>query len=152
MKQTCLLPIQKCLALVAFAFLFATGTRLWADELALFDSSGTPVAYVADNLTIFLWSGEPVDYLFIESDTIHIYGFNGKHLGWVIDGIIIDHNGDAVGSVKGALQMIYQFEPFKSFKQFEPFKSFREFAPLMPFRSSRWSSVPLRIYLAAGAE
>ncbi len=34
-------------------------------------------------LTIYLWGGKPVAYLSAESDDgFHVYGFNGKHLGW----------------------------------------------------------------------
>ena len=144
------LKLTATLALLAVV-LFARNSLL-AEEVSLFDHEGSATAYIAEDLTIYLWSGEPVAYLYPQSNSVHIYGFNGHHLGWMADGIIIDHDGNAVGSVRGALQMFYQFEPFKSFKQFKPFKSFREFAPFAPFRSNRWSRVPLRLFLAAGAE
>ncbi len=75
-----------------------------AQEISLFNSNGSPVAYVDtddDDLTIYLWSGKPVAY--ISGD--NIYGFNGKHLGWWVKGIIRDHDGDAVGCTKDATNM-----------------------------------------------
>ncbi|MEJ5272909.1 MAG: 4-fold beta flower protein [Spirochaetota bacterium] len=75
---------------------------------------------------IYLWNGKPVAYLYKSSKTIHVYKFECKHLGWFENGIIIDHNGDAVDFIKGALKIPTKFEPFKSFKQFKPLKGLRE--------------------------
>src|SRR5438128_2650936 len=78
------------------------------DEIALFDSRGKATAYVAleDGLTIYFWSGKPVAYL--DRDTsggFHVYGFNGKHLGWFIGGLIRDNEGDAACAVKERLRL-----------------------------------------------
>ncbi|MBU2630387.1 MAG: hypothetical protein KKE61_17380 [Proteobacteria bacterium] len=64
------------------------------DEIALFDSSAQATAYIAEELTIYLWSGKPVAYL--EENAaggFHIYGYNGKHLGWLVGNVVWDHNG-----------------------------------------------------------
>jgi len=122
------------------------------DEISLFNSKGKPVAYIAEELTIYLWSGKPVAYLDEDSSGgFHIYGFNGKHLGWFVKGIIRDHNGDRVGGVKEVFVSRTQFEPFKSFKQFQPFKSFKEFAPFRPFFKNTWSDTSLTLFLLQGA-
>ncbi|MFA5689089.1 MAG: 4-fold beta flower protein [Kiritimatiellales bacterium] len=75
-----------------------------SDEISLFDSKGTATAYIAEELTIYFWSGKPVAYLCKDSaGGFHVYGFNGKHLGWFVKGIIRDHQGKAVGATKDAI-------------------------------------------------
>jgi len=64
-------------------------------EETLFNSKGEPVAYISRdvNRTIYLWDGYPVAYLY----SYHIYGFNGLHLGWLINGIVYDSDGNRIG-------------------------------------------------------
>lgn len=131
----------------------AHGPLVVAEEVTLFDADGEPVAYIVldDELTIYLWGGEPVAYLHRTGrKNPSIYGFNGKHLGWFESGIARDHDGDAVGFAKGAVNKTTRFESFKSFKQFKPLKGLRELEPLEPVFSTRWSSTPLKEFLAAG--
>jgi hypothetical protein len=135
----------------SIAFLAAPSFAL-AEDVALFDGTGNASAYVAvqDELTIYLWSGEPVAYL--EQDSaggFHIYGFNGKHLGWFIDGVVRNHDGDAACATKERLRST-AFEPFKAFKQFKPFKSFKEFAPFRPFFSNSWAGTACQFLLVEG--
>ena len=101
-----------------FIAITTTSAALADEEISLFTASGNAVAYIAvsDDMTIYLWGGKPVAYL--ESDSgsdFHVYGFNGKHLGWFINGAIWNHNGDAVCAVEDLIQSP-NFEPFKSFK------------------------------------
>ncbi|MBN1850246.1 MAG: hypothetical protein JW932_16870 [Deltaproteobacteria bacterium] len=65
-------------------------------DKTLFDKIGLNVAYLSDDYdnTIYLWDGHPVAYLF---DDRHVYGMNGRHLGWLIDSIIFNHAGERVG-------------------------------------------------------
>ncbi len=121
------------------------------DEVSLFDGLGRPAAYAAADLTIYLWSGKPVAYLERDSGAsgFHIYGFNGKHLGWLVGGVARDHEGNGACAVKEALGRT-ELEPLKPFKQFKPFKSFKEFAPFRPFFSRAWSETPCRFFLAEG--
>lgn len=121
------------------------------DEVSLFDGLGRPTAYVDDELTIYLWSGKPVAYLEADSgaEGFHVYGFNGKHLGWLVNGVVRDHEGDAACAVKEVLGRT-EVEPVKPFKQFKPFKGFKEFAPFRPFFSRQWSEMPCRLLLAQG--
>jgi len=65
-------------------------------EKTLFNKSGEATAYISDdyNLTIYLWEGSPVAYL---SNDLHIYGINGRHLGWLIDEIIYNQQGERIG-------------------------------------------------------
>ncbi len=119
------------------------------NEITLFDSRGRAVAYITldDEATIYLWEGEPVAYLKRTSDDLHIYNFDGRHLGWLVRGVVMDHDGNGVGFVQGALSTATEFEPFKGFKQFKPFKGFEEFPPFRPLPSGYWSRVPLAMFL-----
>jgi hypothetical protein len=65
-------------------------------EKIFYNKAGEAVAYVAEDYrrTIYLWEGLAIAYLFEES---HIYGINGKHLGWFRDEIVYDNDGVRVG-------------------------------------------------------
>lgn len=111
-------------------------------QVTLFNATGAAIAYVDfdDDATIYSFAGEPLAYL--RED--HVYGFNGKHLGWFDQGILRDHSGSAAGFSKDKSPVFTQFEPFKGFKQFKPFKGFQEFAPFKPFVSA--TSIPGTLY------
>jgi hypothetical protein len=81
-------------------------------EKALFNKNGDAVAYLSDdyNSTIYLWHGQQVAYLFNER---MIYGINGKHLGWFIDGIIFNNSGERIGFTASACPVAPANEPVK---------------------------------------
>lgn len=125
-----------------------------ADEITLYSSEGKPIAYIAtdDELTIYMWDGTPVAYLDPKGDDFNIYGFNGRHLGWFLRGIIRDHSGDAVGFINGAVNMYLQYEPYKAYKKYKPYKSFKEYEPYMPYITNNWARVPLSLFLLQGSK
>jgi hypothetical protein len=124
----------------------------FAEQITLFNSSGVATAYIDtdDALTIYLWNGTPVAYLVTNGDSFHIYGFNGKHLGWYEDGIVRDHSGYAVGFQKGATTVYTQYEPYKSYKQYKPYKSYKEYAPYKPYYRTNFSNESLSLFLSKG--
>lgn len=65
-------------------------------EKILYDKKGEPVAYIATDYhgAVYLWDGQPVAYLYQED---HLYGINGRHLGWFIDEIVYDQEGERIG-------------------------------------------------------
>jgi len=65
-------------------------------EKTLYNKKGEPVAYIAMDYheAIFLWDGQAVAYLYEED---HVYGINGRHLGWFIDDILYDQEGARIG-------------------------------------------------------
>lgn len=135
------------LLFISFFVLCFSTTK--AQEISLFNSQGKAVAYVDtddDDLTIYLWGGKPVAY--ISND--NIYGFNGKHLGWWVKGIIRDHDGDAVGVTKAATNMYTEYEPYKGYKEYKPYKSYKEYAPYKPYWSTSWSSGSFKMFLIQG--
>lgn len=116
------------LSLLGFSVLAPVARAQDETEISLFDARGEATAYVAldDEYTIYLWHGKPVAYLYSEPAEIHIYGFNGKHLGWYDRGILLDHQGNAAGFRRGALATPIQLEPWKSWKEWKPWKAWRE--------------------------
>ena len=125
-----------------------------AEEISLFSSKGKAVAYIDTNeeLTIYLWAGTPVAYLSEDSaGGYHIYGFNGKHLGWFIKGILRDHRGDVACGVKDVMNTT-QFEPFKGFKNFKPFKAFKVFSPFRPNFTNSFGQISCDFLLKTGSK
>jgi len=122
--------------------------------LAPFDSRGRAAAYIAidDLLTVYLWSGTPAAYLQRQgADEFDVYGFNGKHLGWFVDGVVRDHAG-RVSCATAARMEKTQLEPFKGFKEFKPFKSFTEFSPSKPLFRDVWAPIPCSLAAAGGTK
>jgi hypothetical protein len=81
-------------------------------EKTLFNSKGEPVAYISGDMkkTIYLWDGHPVAYLY---NSYHIYGFNGWHLGWFINGIAYDLDGNRIGFTSTTCPTAAYKEPAK---------------------------------------
>jgi len=137
------------LSFISFFVLFFNMSK--AQEISLFNSQGKAVAYVNtddNDLTIYLWSGKPVAY--ISND--NLYGFNGKHLGWWVKGIIRDHDGDAIGATKGVTNMNTEYEPLKGYKEFKPYKSYKEYPPHKPYWSTSWSNNSFKMFLLQGID
>lgn len=126
-----------------------------ANEVSLFNQKGEPVAYIdtSDEYTIYLWSGEPAAYL--TDPTAHgslaIYGFNGKLLGWYVDGAIYDKRGCVAGFVKGSCPLYEpyaQYEPYKGYKRYKPYKSYREYESYQPYLRRQWGQDLILLLLA----
>ena len=122
------------------------------EEISLFGAKGNATAYIAEDLTIYSWTGKPRAYLSKNEgkNGFHVYGFNGKHLGWFTGGVVYDHEGKAVGAVKEVFADGVEFEPFKAFKEFKPFKAFKEFAPFQPVLVKKWAGTSLKLFLMQG--
>jgi hypothetical protein len=122
-------------------------------EISLFDSGGRPVAYIAEDLTLYLWSGAPVAYLGNDRrEGFNLYGFNGKHLGWLTSGVIRDHDGNVVGAFKEAFRSPTKFESEKGRKEIKPTRSVTDLEPIQPLLSRDWSELPLRVFLLQGVD
>ena len=99
-------------------------------DRTLFNKDGDPIAYITDDYdkTIYLWEGFPVAYLY---DDQYVYGFNGLHLGWFIDDILFDNDGNRIGFTIGSCPVAVAKEPVKNEKY-----------PKDEIRS-RWKASPL---------
>ena len=87
-------------------------------EISLFNKNGDAVAYLADDYdrTAYLWDGQQVAYLL---DDRFIYGTNGKHLGWFIDGIIFNPSGERIGFTASTCPVPPSKEPVKLKKRYK---------------------------------
>ncbi len=65
-------------------------------ERTLYDKNGEAVAYIAEDYhsTIYLWEGLPAAYIYEDE---HVYGFNGRHLGWFKGEVLFNHKGERIG-------------------------------------------------------
>ena len=117
-------------------------------EISLFNYNGDAVAYIDiyDELTIYLWDGEPVAYI----DNDNVYGFNGRHLGWFSNEMIIDHMGDSPCVMKSRYPGYTNYEGYKGYKYYKPFKEYQEYAPYKPYATNRFSPIPCSLFLAMG--
>jgi 4-fold beta flower protein len=121
-----------------------------SDEITLYSATGKPIAYIADDddSTIYLWSGNPAAYLRSED----VYGFNGKHPGWFVKGLIYDHDGEIVGAVRSKLKGPVH-KPGQINQANQADKSIREIKPIRPILGLTWSEdETLRPFLLAGAD
>ena len=118
-------------------------------EETLFDILGIPVAYISYDYSnaIYLWDGRPVAYL--EPDKT-IYGFNGRHLGWFINGQVRNLLGEIVGFNKMAADVYTQYEPYKSYKQYQPYRNYKEYAHYRPYFGYTKSKESLAQFLLGG--
>jgi hypothetical protein len=138
--------------LICLGFCMATQALGSEDELSLYNPFGEATAYIAEDLTIYLWSGTPVAYLSEDKKGgFHIYGFNGKHLGWFANGAVWNHKGNAVGAVAEIYKRPLATRPFKGFKKFKPYKAIKENAPFRPEFTDEWSKMSFKYFLMMGA-
>jgi hypothetical protein len=119
-------------------------------ELDLYDPEGIPLAYIdcKDQYTIYLWDGTPVAYLYLSNNLFHIYGFNGKHLGWFVNGVVYDHDGSIVSCSKDVCAIMYQYEPQKEFKKIKQGKRMKDTEPFTPMITGLWSDMTLSVFLS----
>ena len=87
-------------------------------EISLFNIRGDAVAYIADDYdnTIYFWDGQQTAYLLNDR---FIYGVNGKHLGWYIDGIIFNTSGERIGFKASTCPVPPAKEPIKIKKRYK---------------------------------
>lgn len=118
-------------------------------EKTLFDRNGKAVAYLTDdyNQTIYLWEGMAIAYLF---DERHLFGINGKHLGWFIDGVVYDHKGERVGFSFATCPVAVTKEPIRPKKHPSDEIRPRWSAPPLPKLSYQVSEQSLADFLKEG--
>lgn len=142
------------ISVLLLVFATTVAVRAADKEKTLFDSEGDAVAYIAidDELNIYLWKGEPVAYLKKDLGEIHIYGFNGDHLGWFEGGVAYNNKSRPVGFIDGAVSKITKLEPLKGLRKLTPLKSLERLAPIKPVFKKEFSDTPLKTFLMQGAK
>lgn len=118
-------------------------------EKILYDKEGTAVAYIASDYenTIYLWEGVPAAYLYEDS---HIYGINGRHLGWFKDEVMYTNDGERVGFTSQTCPVpIAKPRPKHKKAPREEIRS-RWSAPPLPKLSFRTAGQPLAAFMREG--
>ncbi len=118
-------------------------------DIDLYEKDGMPVAFISmdyDN-RIYLMDGTGVAYIYNEN---HIYGINGKHLGWLIDGIVYDNDGKRAGFISSTCPTGLSKVKGKGEKR--PFTELRSRwePPPMPAFSYSYSEITLKELLEQG--
>jgi len=115
----------------------------------LFNKRGDPVAYISDdyNKTIYLTDGSPVAYLYNQG---HLYGLNGHHLGWWIEGILYNHDGERIGFTSSTCPVPIGREPTKNQRQSMDEIRPRWEAPPLPKLSFNFAGMDLKNLLREG--
>jgi len=86
-------------------------------EKTIYDKNGNAVAYIAYDYyreTLYLWDGTPVGYVYEEE---HLYGINGRHLGWFRDNVLFNNNGERMGFTHTSCPVSIAKAPPKGEKQ-----------------------------------
>jgi len=116
-------------------------------EITLYSKNGEPVAYIVDHdETIYLWDGRAVAYIYEDK----VYGWNCKHLGWFVDGIIYDLQGLRVGFTRDTCPVVTYVEPVKYVKHVKYVKYVRHVPYVRPVFSLGYSDKNLRDFLEEG--
>lgn len=118
-------------------------------DRTLFDKNGDARAYITDDFdkTIYLFDGNPVAYLYEDR---HVYGINGRHLGWLVNDIIFTDGGQRIGFTAATCPAATGKEPVKHKKypkhQLRP----RWQKPVLPNMSFDFADQPLIDFLFEG--
>jgi hypothetical protein len=118
-------------------------------ERTLFNKNGDAVAYLTDNYykAIYMLDGHPVAYLYEDR---HIYGINGRHLGWFINDMVFNHNGERTGFTSSTCPVPVANEPVKAEKFYMDELRPRWAAPPFPNLSFDYATQDLETFLRKG--
>lgn len=118
-------------------------------ERTLFNKNGDVVAYITEDYheTIYLWNGSPVAYLYEDR---HVYGVNGRHLGWFVDEIIYTNNGERIGFTTSSCPVPIAKEPIKVEKSVRDKIQSRWTAPAFPKLTFNFADMDLSDFLKEG--
>ena len=78
-----------------------------------------------------------------------VYGFNGNHLGWFTNGMLIDHDGYVACAVKDMVTTP-NLPSLKSLKSLKPLKSLTELPPLFPLLKNAFGQTNCSLLVASG--
>ena len=118
------------------------------DASSFFDAHAKPAARldVMDDATFYLSSGEAVAYVVEDG----IFGFNGKHLGWLRNGLVYDRAGDIVAAPATAFREPVALSASRTSATHKPAKKPAEEPPARPAFGGSWSKVPARTFFLSG--
>lgn len=123
-------------------------------QVALYNKEKEAIAYIdyEDEATLYMFGGEPVAYM---GSGEQVYGFNGKLLGWYVEGVLYDKSCYAAGAKHGIVRggintAVTRPEKLKSPKHARPVKSVGEEVSGHPLLKDFWSTTSLEELLNEG--
>jgi hypothetical protein len=120
-------------------------------EKNLYDKNGDAKASIASDFSremIYLWDGTPVAYFYEEE---HVYGINGRHLGWFRNEMLYNNKGERVGFTHTNCPVSIAKAPPKGKKQSVHEMRSRWSAPPAPKWSFSTGTQTLTDFLQEGA-
>ena len=128
------------------------------NEISLLDASGEAVVYIVldDEFVIYTWDGDAVAYLegsvsdFDSMKTMDVYGWNGDHLGWFFDGVVMNHHGDASCSIRERHPSPGEWEYIKYMKYVQYLKYIQYTAPKKPVFSGKFGEIDCLSLMISG--
>jgi hypothetical protein len=122
-----------------------------AERTIFYDRFGVAIAYTNDGERIYLFDGRPA--AFIRNGSV--YAYSGQHLGWLSDGWIRDHNGDAVyfsnGPRRGGpVPPVPHVPPVPAVPQVPPVPGVPQVRPVSPVPSLGWSQLAAATFFERG--
>lgn len=115
-----------------------------------YDRYGAAKLRQLDNGRLVSFGGKSIGFI----SGIHLYNYQGQHVGWLENGIIRDLNGNTVAFGKTPTDSPRPFLPFKQFKPFpafveiEPFRPYKQFPSFKSYKSFGWSVIsPIGLFL-----
>jgi hypothetical protein len=111
-----------------------------AETIILYDRTGAAIAYtLEDGETLYTYGGRPVGYIHEDA----IFSFQGRILGWYLDGWVVDFDGMRVffskDSQGGPARPIRGIPPIRGIRQYCPGRAGRFGKGLKPAFSLLWS-------------
>lgn len=107
--------------------------------IEFFDRKGQPAAFCHDGRSIYLWDGRAVAIL--EDDAV--FGYGGRHIGWLDDGWIRDAEGKCLlyeaDAIRGPAKPQRGARTFPGARGLRPARGELQAVPARPARSEIWS-------------
>ena len=118
-------------------------------ERTLFNRNGDPIDYISHdyNSTIYLVDGLAVAYIY---EDMHVYGINGRHLGWFVNDMVFSNIGERIGFTSGTCPVAVAPEPVKAEKQDKDELRARWEAPPFPELTFDYAARDLEAFLREG--
>lgn len=124
-------------ALMLVSFVIDTSAQTF------YDNAGKPALYYnSANNILFDYSGNPRFYFTFDNlKKINVYDFEGRHIAWLSEGIIRDHEGRILASQNGRIiNITYALEPIKPIEKIAPLKKIEQIAPIQPIFKNEFST------------
>lgn len=107
--------------------------------MVFYDKYGNPCCYSDDYVHIYSYDGKPLGYILNNK----VWNYNGRYLGQFLNNWVLDKEGYYVffteNATGGPIKPVRKLAPIKSIKSLRPLKSIRDIPPIPPIPNLGWS-------------